>query len=139
MPDTSPSLNLHHNEPDLDRLAERWLQEKTMEDGCKKRRIQLENEMLPLVAQRPEGQATTLTNHGRKIVLKSRVNRTLDGTELNKIRGQIPESLLPLNVKEVLDTERLRFLQLNEPSTYQLISRCITSKPAKPNITVLMP
>ena len=31
-----------HNEPNLDVLAEQWLQQKTLEDNCKARRIEIE-------------------------------------------------------------------------------------------------
>jgi len=130
------AIDLHHNEPNLDRLAERWLQEKELEDSCKRRRIELETEMLPLLSHRPEGQTSTKTNQGRQIVLKTKLNRTLDGVELNKIRDKIPADLLPLQAKEVLDLKRLRYLQNNEPETYRLLAGCITTKPAKPNITI---
>ena len=56
--------NPSHNEPNLDVLAEQWLQQKTLEDSCKARRIEIEQQLIPYLAQREEGSQTTETTFG---------------------------------------------------------------------------
>jgi len=127
---------VNHNEPSMTALAELWLIEKDLEQKARAARIDLENRMLPFIDTKEEGSTTVKTPH-RKITVTTSINRRLDGTELNKIRSQIPESLLCLKTKEVLDEVRLRQLELNEPDWYRLMSRAFTSKVAKPNFKIV--
>ena len=127
---------VNHNEPDLDQLAEIWLMQKACEEGARKKRLEVEQRMLPLLEQKVEGQATTTTRHNKKIVVKKQIKRSFDGKALNKVRKEIPVDMLPLKISEVLDTKRLRYLKNNEPETYKILSRCIVSEPQKPNITI---
>ena len=129
-------VSITHNEPNLDRLAERWVQEKTLEDGARKRRIELENEMLPLCGTKFDGQATTTTRHGKKITVNTKLNRKLDGKKLLEIRKEIPDMDLPLKISEVLDTNRLRYMAAHQPDYYEKFSRCIVTKPAKANFKI---
>ena len=132
----SKVVPIDHNEPNLDRLAERWVQEKILEDGARKRRIELENEMLPLCGTKFDGQATTTTKHGKKITVNTKMNRKLDGKKLLEIHKEIPIGMLPVKVTKSLDNNRLKYLANNEPEFYEKFSRCIITKPAKANFKV---
>ena len=127
---------IDHNEPNLDRLAERWIQEKTLEEGARKRRIELENEMLPLCGTKHDGQATTTTKHGKKITVNTKMNRKLDGKKLLEIRKDIPAALLPVRVTHALDNKLLKYLANNEPDVFEKFSRCIITKPATANFRI---
>lgn len=125
-----------HNEPNLDVLAEQWLQQKTLEDSCKARRIEIEQQLIPYLAQREEGSATTETTFGRKIKLTTKNNYTLDDIALQAVRESVPANMLPLKITQTIDVTRLKYLRHNEPEIYRKIARAFTHSPAKPNITI---
>lgn len=126
-----------HNEPNLDVLAEQWLQQKTLEDNCKARRIEIEQQMIPLLSQNSEGSATTETSYGRKITLTNKNNYKLDEIALREIRNHVPPNLLPLKITQALDVTRLKYLRLNEPEVYRTVSTAVTKSPAKPYIKIV--
>ena len=59
------------------------------------------------------------------------MNRRLDGKKLQLIRSRIPQNLLALKVEEVLDKQKLKYLQNNEPDTYRLMAQAIIATPGK--------
>ena len=125
-----------HNEPNLDVLAEQWLQQKTLEDNCRARRIEIEQQLIPHLAQREEGSATTTTTFGRKIKLTTKNNYKLDDIALQAIRESVPANMLPLKLTQTIDVARLKYLRMNEPETYRKIARAFTHSPAKPNVSI---
>jgi len=78
-----------------------------------------------------EGSKTFTTKAGEKYRIIRKMNRKLDGTTLQKIRSRIPENLLALKTKEVLDEKQLKFLKNNEPDTYLLMAQAIVATPGK--------
>ena len=125
-----------HNQPSIDALADQWLMLKEVIQQNQKALLKVEQSLIPLLKSRDDGQATTRTPMGKKIVLKKKNNYTLNGTKLLKVRDQIPEDLLPLKVKELLDEPRLKYIRNNEPEVYAIFAEALTATPAKPNVTV---
>jgi len=125
-----------HNEPNLDVLAEQWLQQKTLEDNCKARRIEIEQQMIPHLAARAEGSQTTETTFGRKIKLTTKNNYKLDDIALQAVRDSVPANMLPLKLTQTIDVARLKYLRNNEPAIYREIARAFSHSPAKPNIQI---
>jgi len=126
-----------NNEPTLDVLAEQWLQQKTLEDGHRSRRIEIENQMIPHLTEKPEGSATTETRFGRKITLTKKNNYKLDDVALEEVIETVPANLLPLKIKTTVDVTRLKYLRNNEPDLFHKIARAFTSSPAKPAIKIV--
>jgi len=126
-----------NNEPTLDVLAEQWLQQKTLEDGHRSRRIEIENQMIPHLNKKPEGSSTTETRFGRKITLTNKNNYKLDEVALEEVIETVPANLLPLKIKTTVDVTRLKYMRNNEPETYRKIARAFTSSPAKPAIKIV--
>ena len=98
--------------------------------------VGIEQQMMPFLDQKEEGSRTTTTPAGNKVTLRCGFNYSFNGTELNRIRAQIPAALLPLKTKEILDEPRLRELRSNEPETYRILATAIRKRPAKPYIRV---
>lgn len=124
------------NQPSIDALADQWLMLKQVIASNQAELIRIEKTLIPLLNEKQDGSATTRTPLGKKIVLKNKTNYKLDGTKLLKVRNKIPEALLPLKVKELLDETRLKYLRNNEPDVYAIFAEAITATPAKPNVTV---
>ena len=133
----SEVIILGNNEPTLDVLAEQWLQHKTLEDGHRSRRIEIENQMIPHLNKKPEGSSTTETRFGRKITLTNKNNYKLDDVALEEVIETVPANLLPLKIKTTVDVTRLKYMRNNEPETYRKIARAFTSSPAKPAIKIV--
>ena len=129
-------MQTNKNQSIVDELADEWLMKKAELESIKTQLILIENRLLPHIEQREEGQATTKTDR-HTIVLKQNTNYSLNGTKLLKVRDQIPEQMLPLSVRTVLDPKRLKYLRQNEPSTYAVFAQALTARPAKPNFKIM--
>ena len=129
-------MQTNQNQSIVDELADEWLMKKAELESIKTQLILIENRLLPHIEQREEGQATTKTDR-HTIVLKQNTNYSLNGTKLLKVRDQIPEQMLPLSVRTVLDPKRLKYLRQNEPSTYAVFAQALTARPAKPNFKIM--
>ena len=123
------------NESYVDALASMWLMKKQEIERVKLELVGIEQQMMPFLDQKEEGSRTT-TPAGNKVTLRCGFNYSFNGTELNRIRAQIPAALLPLKTKEILDEPRLRELRSNEPETYRILATAIRKRPAKPYIRV---
>tara|TARA_R100000951_G_scaffold7991_1_gene7313 strand:- start:115 stop:540 length:426 start_codon:yes stop_codon:yes gene_type:complete len=126
-----------NNEPTLDVLAEQWLQQKLLEDGHRARRVEIEQQMIPHLTEKPEGSATTETRFGRKITLTNKNNYKLDDVALEEVIETVPANLLPLKIKTTVDVTRLKYLRNNEPDLFHKIARAFISSPAKPAIKIV--
>ena len=124
------------NESYVDALASMWLMKKQEIERVKLELVGIEQQMMPFLDQKEEGSRTTTTPAGNKVTLRCGFNYSFNGTELNRIRAQIPAALLPLKTKEILDEPRLRELRSNEPETYRILATAIRKRPAKPYIRV---
>ena len=124
------------NESYVDALASMWLMKKQEIERVKLELVGIEQQMMPFLDQKEEGSRTTTTPAGNKVTLRCGFNYSFNGTELNRIRAQIPAAFMPLKTKEILDEPRLRELRSNEPETYRILATAIRKRPAKPYIRV---
>jgi hypothetical protein len=62
--------------------------------------------------------------------------RSMDWNAWAEIKGQIPEVLHPIKVKEELDEKGLKWIIANDPQTAALVTPCITTKPGAVSVTV---
>lgn len=128
--------NLNHNQPPLTALVDQWLELKKLEQDARLARVAHEAVLLPCLDQVPQGSKTTTLSDGRKVTVKNGDSYGVDWQEWLKVKDQIPESLNPIKIKEVLSEPSLRFLMNNEPDLYKILSKAFIARPQKPSITV---
>ena len=83
-----------------------------------------------------EGSQTHTLENGMKVTITGKLTRTLDQAAWEEVKSEIPESLWPIKVKQELDTTGVKYLMANEPQIYALVSKAITTKPAKTAVEV---
>lgn len=73
-----------------------------------------------------------------KVSITNKLTRSVDQGELVKVAGQIPDAIGQRLFRWSADVNlrELRFLQSNDPEIAALVSKCITTKPAKPAVSV---
>jgi hypothetical protein len=123
------------NEPNLNQLAEQWLQAKAREEAARDQRVAVEEELFAFVDSKAEGSATTKLDDF-KVTVTCRLNRTVDADGITAIEGLIPVEYQPLKTKVELDPKGLQWLKDNAPQYYELAARYVTTKPAKPGFKV---
>lgn len=107
------------------------------EEFATAKRIALEQELIDLVGAKKEG-AQTHTIGDFKVTITGRLNRKIDWKTFDEsISSKIPESLHPVKVKRELDETGVKYLENNEPQLYKLLSKALTIKPAKTNVTIV--
>lgn len=116
--------------PSLDALAKEWTDTKAAEDALRDRRVRIESEMLEQIRVKEEGAITEKTEH-YKVTATARLIRSVDWTQYDKIKEQIPENLRPVKFKPELDTKGVKWLEQNEPALYRALAQCISVKPGK--------
>tara|TARA_R110000765_G_scaffold64460_1_gene125251 strand:- start:417 stop:842 length:426 start_codon:yes stop_codon:yes gene_type:complete len=119
------------NEPSLDHL---FSMAKIKKNELTLAQADYDQSLFALVAasgHEEEGSKTFTTNSGQKYRIIRKMNRRLDGKKLQLIRSRIPQNLLALKVEEVLDKQKLKYLQNNEPDTYRLMAQAIIATPGK--------
>lgn len=136
-PDNDQPVYLH-NEPPLLRMADEWQNLKAAEAAIISQRHTLEEKMLPFLEQQAiEGSTTTTLEDGRKIRLNKRLTRKIDGKKFHRIASQLPSDLRPVKVQHSLDKSLWNELKEKDPHSFALFNECLTTKPAKPTITVM--
>lgn len=116
-------------------LAEQWLIQKRAENAARDARIRTEEAMIELAGVKTEG-ATKHDADGYTVTITGKLTRTLDEDAWHAIVDQVPEELRPVRYKPALDLRGLRYLEQHEPVVYGIVSRAITTKPAKAGVEV---
>ena len=118
-------------------VAQDLFDAKAEEAKATAKRIELEEELIALVGKKEEG-AQTHTIGDFKVTITGRLNRKIDWKTFDEsISSKIPESLHPVKVKRELDETGVKYLENNEPQLYKLLSKALTIKPAKTNVTIV--
>jgi len=121
---------------ELDELVTQWRSVKLREEDAKLERYALEERIADAVGRKSEG-STTREVAGGKLKLTHRVNRTLDADAFERIRGELPagyaENLVRYKASLVLD--HYRWLEENDPETFRILARAVTSKPSKVGVS----
>lgn len=73
-----------------------------------------------------------------KVSITNKLTRSVDQAALVKVAGQIPDAIGQRLFRWSADVNlrELRYLQANEPAIAATVSACITTKPAKPAVSV---
>ena len=117
-------------------LSRAWLEAKAAEDEAKESRIKIEEAIVSQLGKREEGSKThDLGTH--KVTITGVINRTLDKDIWESIKYQISEKLRPVTYEPKLDAAGVKRLQANDPDTYRLVAKALTTKPGKTNIKVI--
>lgn len=120
---------------ELDQLAQTWRELKAAEDDFRKRRIEAEQAILAAVGVKEEGTTTEKTAFF-KVTTTGKLTRSLDAAAWESVRGDFPDALAPVTYKPALDLRQLRALEKANPALYAKACECITTKPAKPAVSV---
>jgi hypothetical protein len=119
----------------LQELAKQAMALKRIEADAKANRDEIEKEIVSLIETKEEG-TVGITTESFKIKIQTKLNRSIDEETFEKIKAQIPEELRPIRAKIELDTKGYRYLEENNPKLFSIFAKCVTSKPAKPYVTV---
>ena len=123
------------SETSLDELCESWSILKQTENEAKDERLQVEAAICALVDVPTEGTNTTTTALF-KCKAVGKMTRKLDPKIWAEIEQDIPEALRPVQVKLSLDIKKLKAIETANPDVWAKIARAITSKDAKPSISI---
>jgi hypothetical protein len=121
-------MNLHD-------LAAAYLAAKEAESEWTARRRELATAIQQVIGHNEEGQRTYECD-GFKIAIKAPLIRSMDWKAWEAVKGQIPEVLHPIKIKEELDEKGLKWIIANDPQTSGLVLPCITTKPGAVSVTV---
>ena len=124
---------------DVQGLMKEWLETKAREDAANKDRIQIENLLIATLAFNKREGSETKKFDDLKISFTAKLNRTVDVDKWLEIKAQVPENLQAI-VEEKLTykvTDKgARWLEENNRDVYALVSKAITTKPAKVAVKV---
>jgi hypothetical protein len=122
------------NEVTIKSMATRLVEVAELESGYKAERVALETEIAAAVAKKDEG--TEYANiGGYQIKVVSKLTRTLDFDAYSAIADSLPVTLRCVDMKPALNLRVLKALELVDPS---LTATFITTKPAKPAVSITM-
>ena len=120
----------------LDTLAEGWLRAKCKEERAREERLEIEEQMLPLLSGKLDGAVTTKLD-AYAITVKYGLNRSLDKGAEQSLMGLVPPEYVPIKHKPEVDAKGLEWLSRNQPHYYDIVSRYITTKSAKPSFKIV--
>ena len=123
-------------ETTIEQLAVQLQSAKQEERLAADRRIALEQAITEKLGAKTEGSQTHTLENGMKVTITGKLTRSLDQAAWEEVKSEIPESLWPIKVKQELDTTGVKYLMANEPQIYALVSKAITTKPAKTAVEV---
>lgn len=123
------------NSPTELEIVQGIIDAKNAEDDAKQKRIELEEALIAIVGKKDEGSQTHKIGD-YKVTITAKLTRTLDKNVWAKVENAVPESLRPVEYKPSLDLKGLRYLELNEPEVFKLVSTAVTVKPAKPSVSI---
>ncbi len=118
---------------EITELCTQLLAAKAAEGRAKKVRIDLEDKIVKLVGNRPEG-AQTVEEGNFKITTTGSITRKMDWDKWALVKDQISENLWPIKTKVELDETGVKYLLANEPEIYKLLP--IEIKPAKTSVEI---
>src|SRR6266498_1762113 len=119
----------------LESLAVQFNAAKAKEAAATQARISIEVEMIALMGVKSEG-ATTHDAGAFRVSLTGKLDRKIDLDSFDRIKASIPEHLWPIKPKRELDVVGAKWLEANDPATWSVVAKCITTKPAKTAVEV---
>lgn len=120
---------------ELERLSQAWLDLKQAESEVVNRRKEIEEQIANLIPGPDEGSKSA--NLGNvKISVTRKLTRKIDEERYIQHRAFFTEHTSPVKVDYKIDLKKLREIEKYEPGLYQIATRFITAKPAKPSVKV---
>jgi hypothetical protein len=126
----------NHNEPSLASLVDALEAAKEVEAKAREQRIFAERQLIPFLNGKEDGAASTQVGDGRVVTLKRSFSWSFDRDKYRKVRDQIPESLRPIQIKEICSPTIMTYMQRNEPEIFKSVCDVFTQRPAKPSVTI---
>ena len=120
---------------ELHDLAAAYIAAKDAETAAIAHRREIASLIQAITGHDGEGQKTYDAGNF-KIAVKAPLIRSMDWKAWDAVKGQIPEDLHPIKVKEELDEKGLKWIMANDPLTGSLVLPCITTKPGAVSVTV---
>lgn len=118
-----------------DALCAAWLDAKRAENRAKDQRIAVEAQLSEAFEVPSEGSKTHNTE-SHKITLTQPMRRSLDVDEWEKVKGNIPPDMHPVQVKIEADATGCKYLANNEPDAWKRIASAFETKPGKTSVKV---
>lgn len=122
----------------VDELVADWINAKHDEDSANRERVRIEGLIIAALGEPDEGSSTHELADGSKLVITSKITRTIDEAVWRSIMSKVPEALRPITFVETpkLDLKGLRWLQEHQPEIYAYCAQALTAKKAKSSISV---
>lgn len=123
--------------PTVDELAVLLQRAKDKENDARLVRLDIEAQILELVGVDAEG-TKTVKGDQYQLSTTGKVNRTIDQRKLSDLKSKIPTPLFKrlISYTPKLNLKEYRFIEANEPDYFALIAPAVTSKPAKPSVSI---
>lgn len=118
-------------------LIERLHRLKEAEAEARAARLDAEDDLIEALAlpDKEEG-SMTRTFGPWKVTVTNKLTRNFDPDAWAEVCDQVPANLRPVRMRLELDVKGLRWLADNRPDIYKIVSRCVTTKPAKTAVTI---
>lgn len=121
----------------LDDLSTQYAIVKSNLDKAKKAFAKVESQIIDHCGHKEEG-AQSFNTEIFKITTTGKMTRTIDQSKLDELRANIPQALFNrlFTYKPTLVLREYKYIQKNEPDSFQEVSKVITAKPAKTALKV---
>lgn len=117
----------------MEKELQAYLAAKAAEEEAKQTRLAAESSLVAAVENdKLEGSKTVITST-HKIIVSNKLTRTIDYPAYCALVATLPEGLQFVDLKPEINITKLRHVEAVDPA---IVALCITSKPAKPSITV---
>ena len=119
----------------VEEMCQQLADAKRAEAAARDRRVEVELAIAAeLACERDRSKTHKLD--GWKVTLKRPVNRRLDVKAWDRIKGDIPEELRPVEYKPAINASGCKWLAENDPETWAKCAEAITETEGKVSVTV---
>ena len=132
----APSATAPVVESEIDVLGRLWQEAKEAEAHAKERRLQVESQITDLIGVADEG-ITNAEGNLFKVKTVGKLTRSLDDAAIQSDWDTLPDEIKKcVKWKSSLDTKNLRSLEAMRGDLIPVMAQYMTTKPAKPSVSV---
>ena len=132
----APSATAPVVESEIDVLGRLWQEAKEAEAHAKERRLQVESQITDLIGVADEG-TTNAEGNLFKVKTVGKLTRSLDDAAIQSDWDTLPDEIKKcVKWKSSLDTKNLRSLESMRGDLIPVMAQYMTTKPAKPSVSV---
>lgn len=132
----APSATAPVVESEIDVLGRLWQEAKEAEAHAKERRLQVESQITDLIGVADEG-TTNAEGNLFKVKTVGKLTRSLDDAAIQSDWDTLPDEIKKcVKWKSSLDTKNLRSLEAMRHDLIPVMAQYMTTKPAKPSVSV---